>query len=126
MATWAGILLLSSILDLHQFLFFCGYHGIDILDALVGHLLDLIERILKIVFGDLGSLFLFLELIIGIAADVSDSDLGFFTHLLDDLGQFFSAFLCDNGNDETNILAVIAGIDAEVRGQNRLFDQFDC
>src|SRR5690606_3148785 len=60
----------------HQFLFLRLDHLVDILDALVGELLDLVGGAAVVVLGDLLLLEQVLDLLQGVAADVADRDLG--------------------------------------------------
>src|SRR5690606_12544039 len=60
----------------HQFLFLGLNHLVDVLDALVGELLDLVAAAALVVLGDLLLLEQILDLLDRVAADIADRDLG--------------------------------------------------
>ena len=62
--------------DLHQFLFLAGQQFVDLLAAVIRQLLKILFCLLQIILGDLGSLFLLLEGLHGIPADVADKVYG--------------------------------------------------
>ena len=77
--------------DLHDLLVLVGASIVDELDVLVGQLLGLVFQLLLVVLGDLAGLLHGLELIHGVAADVTDGDLGLLALFLDLLGQLLAA-----------------------------------
>src|SRR5690606_684065 len=79
--------------DRHQFLFLALDHLVDVLDRLVGDLLDLVLGAAHVVLGDLLFLQQVLDLLVGVAAHVADGDLGILALAGDDLGQVAATLL---------------------------------
>ena len=111
--------------DLHQFLFLLGAHLVDLLDVLVGEVLDILFGLLLVVLGDLAVLLRLLYLLYGIAADGADGNLGFFTLLLDGLGQFLAPFLGQFGEYKATALAVVGRIAAKIGLLYGLFQRIE-
>src|SRR5688572_30724759 len=109
----------------HKFLLFGLDHLIDVLDGGVGDLLDLDLGAADVVFGDLLFLQQFLDLVVGIAADVADGDLGVLALGVDELGQFLAALLGEGGQVEADHGAGGVRGQAEVGGEDRLLDGAD-
>ena len=94
----------------------------DLLDEVVGQLLDVLLGDLVIVLGDLGGLLLLLHLLHRVAADVADGDLRGLAVLLGLLDQIAAALLGQGREDQTDRAAVVLGIDAQIGGEDRLLD----
>lgn len=62
--------------DLHQFLFLLGAHLVDLLDVLVGEILNVLFGLLLVVLGQFALLLGLLDVVDCVAADVADGDLG--------------------------------------------------
>src|SRR4249919_1931032 len=75
----------------HQLLFLCADHFIDVLDRLVGELLDVGFATSRFVLGDLLVLEQFLDVMVGITPDVADGDLRVLARAMHVLGQFLAA-----------------------------------
>ena len=84
--------------------------------------MGLFFQLLLVVLGQLTGLLHGLELIHGVAADVTDGDLGLLALLLDLLGQLLAALLGGCGKDQADDLAVIDGVNADVAGLEGLGD----
>ena len=67
----------SYLLQIHDFLFLGRTLFVDFGHVLVRQLLDVVSGLLEFVLGDGLVLFQLLELVVGVAADVADGDLGF-------------------------------------------------
>src|SRR6476646_2234684 len=74
----------------HQFLFLGADHVVDILDRLVGELLDVRFAARGFVFRDLLVLQQFLDVVVGIATDVADRDLRVLAGAVHVLGQILA------------------------------------
>ena len=86
---------------------------VDLLDVFVGEFLDLLLQELRLVFRD--HVFLqFLGVVVGVAADATDADFGFLGSVLGALHQLFTAFLGEGGHCDTQDLAVVDGVEAQV------------
>ena len=106
----------------HQFGFLLGGQLVDLLAALVGHLLHGLLALLQVVLGDLRLLLHGLELFHGVPTDVADGDLAALAVLLHLLGQLLPALLRQLGEDQTNDLTVVLGVDAQLGDQQRLLN----
>src|SRR3546814_8521824 len=81
----------------HQFLFLGLDHLVDVLDALVGELLDFVAAAALVVLRNLLLLERVLDLAHGVAADVADRDLGVLALVVDQLGEPLAASLGGGG-----------------------------
>ena len=70
-------------------------------------------------------LFHLLKLFVGVSSEVSYCDLGILTHLLNGLGEFLTSFLCYLRDYQSDALAVVRGIDADICNVDGLFDLSD-
>src|SRR5690554_6070581 len=106
--------------DRHQLLFLGLDHLVDVLDRLVGDLLDLVLAATLLILGDLLFLEQFLGLLDGVAADGADRDLGILALAVHHLGQLLAALLGQDGDVGPDRGAGGVRGQAEVRGQDRL------
>src|SRR5690606_8887497 len=83
--------------DRHQLLLLGPDHLVDGLDRRVGDLLHLFLAAAHVVLGDFLLLQQLAELVVGIAADVADRDLGVLALGVHDLGELLSALLGQGG-----------------------------
>jgi hypothetical protein len=63
-----------------------------------------------------------LTAVVGLAADGADGDAGFFAHAVGDLGEILAALFAEFGDGDADEAAVVEGGDADVGGENGLFD----
>ena len=82
--------------------------------------MGLFFQLLLVILGQLTGLLHGLELIHGIAADVTDGDLGLLALLLDFLGQLLAALLGGCGKDQADDLAVMDSTAATLCRDNGL------
>ena len=113
---------LCSRSDGHDLLLLLFHCSINVLDILVGQLLDILFHGLLAVLGQLAGLLHCLGLVHCLAADVAHGDLCILTQLGDLLGQLLAALLGGSREVQTDGLAVINGVDADVAGLDRLGD----
>src|SRR5690606_17725485 len=135
MARWRGtvglagadmaVMRMADRSDRHQFLFLRLDHLVDVLDRLVGDLLDLVLGAAHVVLGDLLFLQQVLDLLVGVAADVADRDLGVLAFAGHDLGQLTAALLGQGGQVEADGGAGGVRGQAQVRAQDGLLDRAD-
>ena len=78
----------SYLLQIHDFLFLGRTLFVDFGHVPVRQLLDVVGGLLEFVLGDGLVLFQLLELVVGVAADVADGDLGFLAGLAGELAEF--------------------------------------
>ena len=78
--------------DFHDFGFFANKHFIDFLDVLIGFLLDVVQSIQFLIFGDVLVLQKFLDVFVGIAADISNSHTSFFGDMFTVTDQIPASF----------------------------------
>src|SRR6476620_5537557 len=88
---------MATVSDRHQFFFLVLHHVVDVLDRLVGQLLDLVLAAAFFVFGDLLVLQQFLDLVVRVAADVADRDLGVFAAGVHVLGELATTLFGKRG-----------------------------
>ena len=67
---------MSQLLHRHQLFFLDGESGVEGGDVTVGGLLDIIEHLFELILGDLTVFLSFFGDLVGIAADVAQSDFG--------------------------------------------------
>ena len=79
--------------DRHQFLVLLAAHLVDLFDVFVGEVLNVLFRLLLVVFGQLTLLLRLLDKVDRVAADIADGNLGVFAVFFDLFGQLFSALL---------------------------------
>src|SRR3546814_525665 len=120
-ARWRGRVIEKSYR--HQFLFLGLDHLVDVLDALVGELLDFVAAAALVVLRDLLLLEQVLDLADGVAADVADRDLGVLALVVDQLGELLAALLGEGGQVDADDGAGGGRVQAEVGGQDRLLHQ---
>src|SRR5690606_23418611 len=120
-----AVLRMADRSDRHQFLFLGLDHVIDILDRLVGDLLDVVLGTTHVVLGDLLFLQQVLDLLVGVAADVAHGDLGVLALAGDDLGQLAAALLGQRGEVQADGGAGGVRGQAQVRTQDGLLDRAD-
>ena len=108
--------------DLHQFLFLLGAHLVDLLDVLVGEILNVLFGLLLVVLGQFALLLGLLDVVDCVAADVADGDLGILGVFADLLREILAALLGQLREDEADNAAVILRVDAEIRGLDGLFN----
>src|SRR5690606_442595 len=111
--------------DRHQFLFLGLDHLVDVLDRLVGDLLDLVLGAAHVVLADLLFLQQVLDLLVGVAADVADGDLGVLALAGHDLGQLTAALLGQRRQVQADGGAGGVGGQAQVRAEDGLLDRAD-
>src|SRR5690606_8248865 len=109
----------------HQFLFLRLDHLVHGLDGLVGDLLDLVLAAALLVLADFLFLQQVLDLLVSVAADVADRDLGVLAFLVHHLGQLAASLLGQGGHVDADGGAGGVGGQAQVRGQDRLLDRPD-
>ena len=80
---------------------------------------------MQLVLGDLALLLRGLELVERIAADIAESDLGLLAGLGNALDELLAALLGQRREVQTDLLAVVLRIDAEVGHLNGLFDSLE-
>src|SRR5690554_3070746 len=131
MATWRGMhggadsAFMPTPSDRHQLLFLGLDHLVDVLDRVVGDLLHLALEAALVVLADGLVLQQLFRLLVGVAADVADRDLGRFALGVDHLGQLAAAFLGQRGQVDADRGAGGVGRQAEVGGEDGLFDRGD-
>ena len=101
--------------------FFCS--SSIVLDVLVGDLLDLVEALLLVVFGDAVVLEQLLQAIVGVAADLPDAVAALLGQLVDVPRELLAALLGERRNRDAHDLAVVGRVQAEAGGADRLFDR---
>ena len=111
--------------DLHQFLFLLGAHLVDLLDVLVGEVLDILFGLLLVVLGQFPLLLGLFDVVNRVAADVADGDLGVLGIFADLLREILAALLGQLREDEADDAAVILRVDAEIRGLDGLFNRLE-
>ena len=108
--------------DRHYFLFFlCGYR-VRFFDELIGYILHFFLAVLEIVLGYLAVLLHLLELIHAVSADRADGDLAILGKLLDILDYLAALILSQRREGQSDNLAVILRVDAEIGGLDSLLD----
>src|SRR6478672_6159514 len=126
-ARWRGMRALCGVLmrrsDRHQLLFLGAYHLVDVLDGLVGEFLDVRFAACRLVLGDLLVFQQLLDVVVGIAADIADGDLGVLPLAMDVLGQFLATLFGESGQVDADDGAGRVGRQAQVRRQDRYFDR---
>src|SRR5690606_34876050 len=131
MATWRGMrgvadgAFIATPSDRHQLLLLGLDHLIDVLDGLVGDLLDLALDAALVVLADCLFLQQLLALLVGVAADVADRHLGGFTLGVDQLAQLAAALFGERGQVDADGGAGGVRRQAEVGGEDRLLDRRD-
>ena len=83
------------------------------------------NRAAIVVFGNLLVLRELLDVLVRIAADISNRDTMFFGYAVELLDQFLAAFLRQRRDRDTNHFPVVRRVHAEVSNANRLFDGSD-
>src|SRR5690606_35679745 len=111
--------------DRHQLLFLRLDHLVHVLDRLVGHLLDLGLAARGLVLRHLLLLQQFLDLLVGVAADVADRDLGVLALGVHDLAQLAAALLGQRGQVEADHDAGGVRGEPEVGAEDRLLLRAD-
>ena len=102
------------LLYFHELLILVSDDRIDVLDSSFDLLLNVIEFFLEIVLGQFSVFLHLLESIVLISSEVSYSYLGFFAVVLYYLGQLFTSLLCQLRDSESDNLAVVCRVDADV------------
>ena len=82
----------------------------------IGQLLDFVETVIAVVFGDLAVFLERLELVVGFAADVAHSNALFFGGAAGDFGQLGAAFLTQFRNRNADEAAIAKRGDTDVGG----------
>jgi len=82
--------------------------------VLISQLLYAIERLFAFILSNFTFLFSGLEIFIGVSSDVAQSDFEFFSLLFGILDQVVAAFFGQRGNWQTDEIAVILRVQAEV------------
>ena len=108
--------------DLHQFLFLLGAHLVDLLDVLVGEILNVLFGLLLVVLGQFALLLGLLDVVDCVAADVADGDLAGLGILMDLLDELLTALLRELREVQADGLAVVLRVDAKVRLLNGALD----
>src|SRR5689334_22029725 len=115
----------SMVSDLKDLLFLLGQGIVDLLDVVVGHLLDLFVEAPVLVLGDLAILFHLLEHLHAVTPDIAHGDTPLLRIFMRDLGQLLPPLLGELRDRDAHQLAVGLGIDAEIRLTDRLLDRGD-
>src|SRR5438094_3388187 len=111
--------------DLQELFFLVLGQLVDLLDVLVGGLLDLVEGPLLLVLGDRLVLEQLLETLVGVAPLQADRGAPVLGDLVHPLGQLLATFLRVGRDRDAHDLAVVGRVETELRGAHRLLDLRD-
>ena len=87
----------TRLLAAHDFGFFASGRGVDLLDVGVGHLLDIVQGAALFVLADEFVLQQLLQVLVGVAADLSDDVASFLRLFVDVLGQLLAPIVGEFG-----------------------------
>eukprot|EP00963_Diacronema_lutheri_P008193 scaffold718_cov342-Pavlova_lutheri.AAC.49 len=124
----SSFVLFSAMEDSHggEFFFLGGDQFFDLLDAGVGHLLDVHFHVFLHVFGDESVLPQLLQLLYCIPSHVSDRHLAVFAELGHGFGEFFPPFGGERGDVQSDDLPVVVGRESHVGFHDGAFDVLQC
>ena len=108
--------------DRHYFLFFLCSYRVRFFDELIGYILHFFLAVLEIVLGYLAVLLHLLELIHAVSADRANGNLAVLRQLLDILDYLAALILSQRRKCQSDNLAVILRVDAEIGGLDSLLD----
>src|SRR4051794_23353169 len=111
--------------NLEDLLLFVLEQLVDLVDALVGELLECFLRAGLIIAADLALLLELAQVVHDVAAHVADRDSTVLGDPADHADEFLTAFLGQLGNREADDLAVVAWCQAQVGLHDRLLDRLD-
>ncbi len=69
-----------------------------------------VNRFLSLVFGDIPVFLSLFDVVIGLAAQIANSNLAFLAQLFDQLGQFLTALLAQRGTESRMTLPSLLGV----------------
>src|SRR5262245_34689666 len=92
-------------------------------DVLIGDLLDLVEALSLVVFGDLVVLEEFLEPVVGVAAHLAYAVAPFLGELVHQLRHLLAPLLGERGQRDAHDFAVVGRVEAEIGAADRLLDR---
>ena len=98
---------------------------VDVFDLVVGEFLEFGFSTMEVVLGDLVVALQAADMVMAVAADVAYGDAGVLNAFSYLLGYFASTLLCELGDCQADDGAVVAGIEADVRFEDGLFDGAD-
>src|ERR1035438_194252 len=119
----SGLVRATPSLELQHFLFLGLAHLFHLLDFVVGELLNLVERALLVVFGDLLVLHRLLDRIVAVAAYVADGSAVLFQNPVQMLDHFLAALFGKRGYGHADQFAVVHRIEAQIAAPDGLFDR---
>src|SRR3954447_532201 len=111
--------------DLHDFGFFALQEVVDLAHVVVRQLLDATLGGALLVVADVAVAHQLLEVTHRVAADVPDRDLALLRHVARQLDELLAPLLCQLRDREADQLAVVRGLEPEVRLLDRLLDRLD-
>ena len=112
-------------LDRHDFLVLLGNDLVDFADEAVGDLLDFGFGAALIVLADFLVLAETVDVGVGVATEVANSNLGVFAHAFDDLREFAAALFGERGQRNSDHHAARGGVEAEIGVADGLFNDGD-
>ena len=112
-------------LDFEDFCFLVLAHLFQFFNCFCKSLVHVCCEIFEVVFCDVRLLFKLLQFIDCITTCVAEDDFGVFATGLDILDQCLSSFLCKFGENKANHDTIVVGCDAEVCGEDCLFNVFE-
>src|SRR5579859_816056 len=112
-------------LDLHHFGFFSLAHMLGIADVAVNQGLDFLAGPLMLILGDHLFVFQLFQVVHRMAPDVADGDPAILHMALDQLDELAAALLGQRRDDNTDELAVIRGVEPELRFLDGFLDRPD-
>jgi hypothetical protein len=98
---------------------------IHLVGVFFGHIVGFFFALIAVIFGDAFCIFFIVELFDGVAANVSDTDLGPLAKLFDLIDDLLSAFLAQRRDIQANHFAFDNRRQAQFAGADGLFDVFD-
>src|SRR5471032_1768696 len=105
----------------HDFGFFRHNQPVDFRDVFIGELLDVIACTTFVVLRDFLVLYELLQLLVGVATQITYSNLGVFAFALDNLRQLAAAFFGQRGHGDADLIALVRVVQAQIRITDRLF-----
>ena len=96
---------------------------VDLLDVLIGDLLDFVEALLLVVFRDLVVLEQLLQPLVGVAPHLAHAVAAFLGQLVDVARQLLAAFLGERRHAESGPPCRRSRVQAEIRGADGLLDR---